>query len=32
MEALNIPQGSEKPKVYGHCRDNIVSAIGKIIK
>lgn len=24
--------GSEKPKVFGHCKDNIVSALGKIIK
>ncbi len=42
FEALQIPQGTEKPKVdlkisfklkvYGHCRDNIVSAMGKIIR
>ena len=32
FEALKIPQGTEKPKVYGHCKDNIVSAMGKIIR
>lgn len=31
-EALKIPKGKERPKVFGHCKDNIVSALGKIIK
>lgn len=31
-EALKIPIGEEKTKVYGHCKDNTVSALGKIIK
>lgn len=31
-EALKIPIGDEKNKVYGHCRDNCISALGKIIK
>ena len=30
--AVKIPKGSEKEKTYGHCRDNGVAAIGKIIK
>ena len=31
-ESVKIPKGSEKEKTYGHCRDNGVAAIGKIIK
>jgi len=31
-QALEIPQGNEKTKVYGHCYDNTVAALGKIIK
>ena len=31
-EAVKVPQGSEKEKAYGHCRDNGVAAVGKIIK
>jgi hypothetical protein len=31
-EALKIPGDNEKAKVYGHCKDNTVSALGKIIK
>jgi len=30
--SVKIPKGSEKEKTYGHCRDNGVAAIGKIIK
>jgi hypothetical protein len=29
---VKIPKGNEKEKSYGHCRDNGVAAIGKIIK
>jgi hypothetical protein len=32
IEAVHIPKGSEKNKVYGSCRDNSVAAIGKIVK
>lgn len=32
LEAVKIPKGSEKEKTYGHCRDNGIAAIGKIIK
>ena len=32
MKALKIPINNEKPKVYSHCKDNIVAALGKIIK
>jgi hypothetical protein len=32
VEAVKIPKGAEKEKSYGHCRDNGVAAIGKIIK
>jgi len=31
-ESLKVPQGDEKNKVYGHCKDNTISALGKIIK
>ena len=31
-EALKVPQSEEKNKVYGHCKDNTISALGKIIK
>ena len=31
-QALKIPKENEKEKVYGHCRDNVISALGKIIK
>ena len=31
-QSLDIPQGQEKLKVYGHTRDNSISAIGKILK
>lgn len=31
-ESLKLPGDNEKAKVYGHCKDNTVSAIGKIIK
>lgn len=31
-EAIKVPKGSEKQKTYGHCRDNGVAAVGKIIK
>ena len=31
-EALKVPQSDEKNKVYGHCKDNTISALGKIIK
>ena len=30
--AVKIPKGSEKEKTYGHCRDNGVASIGKIVK
>lgn len=30
--AVKVAKGSEKEKTYGHCRDNGVAAIGKIIK
>jgi hypothetical protein len=32
LEAVKIPKGSEKEKTYGHCRDNGIAAMGKIIK
>lgn len=32
IESIKIPKGSEKEKTYGHCRDNGVAAVGKIIK
>jgi len=32
IESIKIPKGSEKEKTFGHCRDNGVAAIGKIIK
>lgn len=32
LEAVKIPKGNEKEKTYGHCRDNGIAAIGKIIK
>lgn len=32
IESIKIPKGSEKEKTYGHCRDNGVAALGKIIK
>ena len=31
-ESIKVPKGSEKEKTYGHCRDNGVAAIGKIVK
>ena len=31
-DAVKIQKGSEKEKTYGHCRDNGVAAIGKIVK
>lgn len=31
-ESVKVAKGSEKEKTYGHCRDNGVAAIGKIIK
>lgn len=30
--SLEIPQGDEKTKVYGHTKDNSVAAIGRILK
>ena len=32
INSSKIPKGSEKDKSYGHCHDNAISAIGKIIK
>ena len=33
MEAIQLPQGpDEQDKYYLHCRDNCISAFGKIIK
>ena len=32
LEAVKIPKGSEKEKTYGHCRDNGIAAMGKIMK
>lgn len=32
VESSKIPKGNEKEKSYGHCRDNAISSIGKIIK
>ena len=32
VESSKIGKGSEKEKSFGHCRDNAISAIGKIIK
>lgn len=32
LEAVKITKGGEKEKTYGHCRDNGIAAIGKIIK
>lgn len=32
LEAVKIPKGVEKEKTYGHCRDNGIASIGKIIK
>lgn len=31
-QSIEVPQGSEKLKVYGHAKDNAVAAVGKIIK
>ena len=31
-KSSNIPKGTEKEKVFGNCRDNTISAIGKILK
>lgn len=31
-ESLDIPQGEEKTKVYGHTKDNSIAAIGRILK
>lgn len=31
-QSSKIPKGSEKDKSYGHCHDNAISSIGKIIK
>lgn len=30
--SLDIPQGEEKTKVYGHTKDNSIAAIGRILK
>lgn len=32
INSAKIPKGSEKEKTYGHCRDNAVASIGKIVK
>lgn len=32
MASAAIPKGAEKEKSFGHCRDNAISSIGKIIK
>jgi hypothetical protein len=32
LESVKIPKGIEKEKTYGHCRDNGIASIGKIIK
>ena len=32
INAAKIAKGSEKEKTYGHCRDNAVAGIGKIVK
>jgi len=31
-QAIQIKKGSETDKAYGHCRDNTIASIGKIIK
>lgn len=30
--SLDLPQGDEKAKVYGHTKDNSIAAIGRILK
>ena len=32
IESIKIPKGFEKERTYGHCRDNGVASIGKILK
>lgn len=32
IESVKIPKGTEKEKTYGHCRDNGVASIGKILQ
>ena len=32
VESSKIAKGTEKQKTYGHCRDNAIASIGKIIK
>lgn len=31
-QVIEIPQGGDKNKIYGHAKDNAVAAVGKIIK
>ena len=32
IEASKMAKGSEKEKTYGHCRDNAIASLGKVIK
>lgn len=32
VKSSKMPKGNEKEKTYGHCRDNAISGIGRIIK
>lgn len=32
LESSKIKKGTEKENTYGHCRDNAIASMGKIIK
>ena len=32
VAAAKVSKGPEKEKTYGHCRDNAIASIGKVVK